>query len=155
MFFSLYHNLNQFYFLKATISKSVYLCESEGFQRIITLHQEKNSLWPALWVFFYPNHVYHAHNGFHSLIPSLTYLLTSTWVFSIGNANFSHFLDDGCLSEHHWWKSFIHISVHIPSFLSTQPQCNFLPHITVTVHSDLKQRDFPFCICFFFITLDV
>lgn len=53
-FFSLYHPFNQFYFLKDTISKTVHLCKSERFWRIITFWQEKSSLWPALWVIFTP-----------------------------------------------------------------------------------------------------
>lgn len=54
IFFSLYHPFNQFYFLKDIISKSVYLCKSDRFWRIITFWQEKSFLWPALWVIFTP-----------------------------------------------------------------------------------------------------
>lgn len=51
-FLSFDHTFDQFYFQKDTISKSLHL--SECFGRIITFWQEKNSLWPAVWVIFAP-----------------------------------------------------------------------------------------------------
>lgn len=113
-FFSLYHPFNQFYFLKDTISKSAYLCKSDRFWRIITFWQEKKFSLTCSLGHFYPSHVHHAHNGFHTLIPSSYFsCVTSAQVFPIGRANVSYLLDGGYFSEHRWWKPFT-LTSHTP-----------------------------------------